>query len=81
MQYVKWEYTTTGDLKPCWQLMVGHNEPRRSAATVWLTGVWHTWDENGVGGENSAEWTRAGKPDVNRAKIEAAAAAIAQGFI
>lgn len=25
----------------------------RSRATVWPNGVWHTWDGDGVGGENS----------------------------
>lgn len=44
-------------------------------ATVYSNGVWCTWDKNGVGGENSREQT------VGRAKIEAAASAIAQGFI
>ena len=47
----------------------------RSVATVWMNGVWHTWDRDGNGGENSAEDT------VAKAKVEAAASAIAQGFI
>ena len=44
-------------------------------ATVWDNGTWHTWDRLGTGGENAAEET------VERAKVEAAASAIAQGFI
>jgi hypothetical protein len=28
-----------------------------SFATVWPNGIWHTWDANGVGGENSQEET------------------------
>jgi hypothetical protein len=55
-----------------WKLLV---EDRGHAASVWDNGTWHTWDRNGVGGENFIEKT------VLRAKIEAAASAIAQGFI
>lgn len=58
-----------------WDLMVGRKGRRRSAATVWDNGTWHTWDKDGVGGENDVEKT------VALAKIEAAASAIAQGFI
>lgn len=57
------------------ELMVGRGKRPRIAATVWDNGVWHTWDHNGVGGENSIEET------VAKAKIEAAASAISQGFI
>lgn len=55
-----------------WKLMVAG---RGHAASVWLNGTWHTWNPHGVGGENSSEET------VAKAKIEAAASAIAQGFI
>lgn len=48
---------------------------KRTIATVFENGVWHTWDRNGNGGENSSE------PTAERAKVEAAASAIAQGFI
>ena len=48
---------------------------KRHVATVWDNGVWHTWDREGSGGENSVE------PTVAQAKVEAAASAIAQGFI
>jgi len=33
---------------------------RSELATVWSNGVWHTWDANGTGGENSQEPTVAG---------------------
>jgi len=79
--FAKWNRTQS-DGKLCWQLMVGLIGFERCAATVWDTGVWHTWDRDGTGGENGAEWKpRSGKPDVERAKIEAAAAAIEQGFV
>ena len=44
-------------------------------ASVYPNGVWHTWDENGVGGENSSCDT------VQKAQEEAAQSAISQGFI
>ena len=44
-------------------------------ATVYSNGVWHTWDADGVGGENSREAT------VEKAKAEALQSAIDQGFI
>jgi len=59
-----------------WRLIVCiHGKVPRVAATVWGDGTWHTWDKNGVGGENSKEDT------VEKAKIEASASAMAQGFI
>lgn len=67
---LKWIHT--GDLEGGWELTV---RGRRVVATVWDNGVWHTWDRDGIGGENSKEET------VERAKIEAAASAINQGFI
>jgi hypothetical protein len=48
---------------------------KRVVATVWTNGTWHTWDENGVGGENSNEKT------VEEAKRQAGGSAILQGFI
>lgn len=45
------------------------------AARVWNNGAWHTFDENGMGGENDSE------KDVRTAKAMAAASAIEQGFI
>jgi hypothetical protein len=44
-------------------------------ATVYSNGVWHTWDADGVGGENSREAT------VEKAKAEALQSAIDQGVI
>ncbi len=35
-----------------WHLYDGRD---RSRITVWPNGVWHTWDEHGVGGENGEE--------------------------
>ena len=43
-------------------------------ATVWGNGTWHTWDSDGVGGENASERT------VAEAKRQAMASAIIQGF-
>lgn len=61
-----------------WRLIVGKlmgRRKQRCVATVWANGTWHTWDHRGVGGENSKEET------AERAKIEAAASAIAQSFV
>ena len=55
-----------------WELQRGDST---SAATVWENGVWHTWDKDGVGGENASEKT------VENAKIEATLSAINQGFL
>ena len=56
----------------------------RSIATVWPNGIWHTWDENGTGGENS-ECCQAKYMDFeNRhfaAKTEAWESCERQGFI
>lgn len=35
----------------------GNGVVRTDLATVWPNGVWHTWDANGTGGENSSEPT------------------------
>lgn len=56
-------------------LMVKRGKSQVSVATVYYNGVWYTWDTYGIGGENSKEDT------AEHAKIEAEAAAIAQGFI
>ncbi|MCK9459610.1 MAG: hypothetical protein M0R80_08230 [Proteobacteria bacterium] len=58
-----------------WGLYVGRGKNPRLVANVWNNGVWHTWDHNGVGGENSKE------ESVKKAMIEAAASVISQGFI
>lgn len=52
----------------------GHGKWRK-VADVWSNGTWHTWNQNGEGGENDVELT------VERAKVEAASSAIEQGFI
>ena len=57
------------------ELTVSLNGAHRVAAVVYPNGVWHTFDQRGVGGENDLEET------VDRAKVEAAASAIDQGFI
>lgn len=46
----------------------------RTRADVWSNGVWHTWDERGVGGEN-AECS-----DIDFAKDCALAAIVRQGW-
>jgi hypothetical protein len=70
MQLLKWIFD---EKKNCWELITkGRKFP---AATVYNNGVWHTWDESGVGGENSTE------ESVQIAKIESSASAIMQGFI
>ena len=56
-----------------WNLRKKHNSPSR--ATVFPNGVWHTWDHNGTGGENSSCET------VEEAKREAAFSADTQGFL
>lgn len=62
---------TEGVMEVCWDLRYRG----RAVATVWGNGTWHTWDADGVGGENSQELT------VAQAKLEAAGSAIEQGFI
>lgn len=78
MAICEWARTNdpvTGLLKR-WDLMVHRQSGERtSAARVWPNGVWHTFDQDGVGGENDVE------SDVRRAKIEAAASAVEQGFV
>lgn len=54
-----------------WQLL---DERGRQRATVWMSGTWHTWDVNGIGGENAHE------SNVDEAKAQATAAVIRQGW-
>lgn len=56
-----------------WNLRRRYNS--QSRATVWGNGVWHTWDHQGVGGENSSAAT------VEEAKAEAYDSAKKQGFL
>ena len=55
------------------------------AATVWRNqhgeATWHTWDQQGGGGENDVEHEATSDESCKRARIEAAASAIDQGFI
>jgi protein gp37 len=53
-----------------WKCMIDD----RVVASAWENGTWHTWDQNGFGGENSSE------PTLEAAKREAEASAIKQGF-
>ena len=46
--FLKWRWEEKGQ---CWRLRPFWTN--HAHATVWPNGVWHTWDENGVGGENS----------------------------
>jgi hypothetical protein len=56
----------------------------RSRATVWNSGVGHTWNKNGVGGENGApsgnEYPSHVSPS-ERAKQDAVEALIRQGWV
>ena len=61
-----------------WHLMARdslRSKKWRRVASVYANGSWWTWDRTGGGGENWREDT------VKQAKVEAAASAIAQGFI
>ncbi len=70
MQLVKWVENGSG----AWELKV-KGKKEYTAAVVYPSGVWHTFNKRGVGGENWKEET------VRQAKVEAAASAIQQGFI
>jgi hypothetical protein len=60
-------WTENGRTTPCWT---------QPWATVWDTGSWHTWDEDGIGGENGIE-----ENDVEAAKAWALKCALRQGFV
>lgn len=73
-----------------WRLIVGklmRRRKQRCVATIWVnisekSATWHTWNADGEGGQNDVEadavdYRRA----VRRAKANAGAAAIEQGFI
>ncbi|MCK5611588.1 hypothetical protein KAR91_57485 [Candidatus Pacearchaeota archaeon] len=47
----------------------------RCRAIVYPNGTWHTWDKDGVGGENDTEKT------VSEAMRQAYASCVIQGFI
>lgn len=64
----------------CWNLKDGDH----SHATVWPNGTWHTWDNDGAGGENGFCLHAPYMPFENRhftAKREAWEACERQGFI
>lgn len=69
---VRWSLSRDEDGDFQWDLLRADGT---SAATVWENGVWHTWDFNGVGGENSSQDT------VSNAQREALLSAINQGFL
>ena len=68
---VRWDVKVTADGQ-VWSLL---RRDGTRAATVWDNGVWHTWDADGIGGENSAE------ASVEIAKAEAVLSALNQGFL
>lgn len=82
---VRWEVTNRNkDGIPVeWKLVVGRR--KQVAATVWRDSdggaTWHTWDQTGVGGENDVERQSTSERSCRRARLEAAAAAIEQGFV
>lgn len=71
--YYRWVQKTTQEGKEMWELLVGRKS--RCAAQVYYNACWHTFDHNGVGGENWKEYT------IEQTKVQAAASAISQGFI
>ena len=68
--YVKWYWV---DACQEWQLRL--TRFGRTRATVFTNGVWHTWNENGVGGENWKEDT------VEQAKRQAYYSLVGQEWI
>lgn len=48
---------------------------KRHLATVWHNGTWHTWDRQGIGGENSQEKT------IEEAQTQAELALVRQGWM
>jgi hypothetical protein len=46
----------------------------KGRCSVWLNGIWHTWDKNGTGGENARE------DSVEAAKAAAEDAIVRQGW-
>jgi hypothetical protein len=66
---VRWSLSRDEDGGFQWDLL---RTDGTSAATVWENGVWHTWDQDGIGGENSSQDT------VSNAQMEALLSAINQ---
>jgi hypothetical protein len=69
---VRWSLSRDDDGGFQWDLL---RTDGTSAATVWENGTWHTWDQNGTGGENSSQDT------VSNAQMAALLSAINQGFL
>lgn len=63
--------------KIIWERVMSDGAPawRTPWATVWDNGTWFTWDQDGVGGENSEEDT------IHKAMYWATLCALRQGFI
>lgn len=61
-----------GEGSPGWKL---YDEMGRARATVWANGTWHTWNEDGVGGENGTTG------DAWYAQHEAVKALVRQGWL
>jgi hypothetical protein len=54
-------------------------DPRgRKRADVWANGVWHTWDTDGVGGENGS---CDGRDKIRDAMDQVMAAVVRQGWV
>lgn len=68
---MRWEEKPIEEGHRRWNLIMPSGKP---AATVWDNGTWHTWDTDGVGGENDVE------KSIGEAKRQAVAAVVAQGF-
>lgn len=88
---VRWVATKLNNIDDTvieWNLIVGKlmgRKKQRCVATVWRNvgthATWHTWSQTGEGGENDVEHELTSDESCKRAKIEAAASAIEQGFI
>lgn len=67
---VRWRFGINRGIAE-WSLVLPNG---RSVASVFDNGIWFTWDDEGVGGENSVEHS------VDAAKAEALLSALNQGF-
>lgn len=79
MPYAKWVRIKGESGAEHWELRCDRDHAQPIAASVWDNATWHTWDNDGTGGETGGENGR--EETVEKAKIEAAASAIQQGFI
>ena len=67
-----WRWTPAGP--GTWVLRDGRG---RNRANVWANGVWHSWDTDGIGGENGV---CDGPNRINDARDQAMAAVVRQGW-